>query len=110
MPATAGQRALSAGLQALQRVYPSTWGFGDATWEASAALLRPGDPRELDEPVRQMLMTVETSALPDPRPERGDYLTRGSASHRILQVDHDEDTAISTFLLSAGNGAGAGDS
>lgn len=105
MTATAGQRALSAGLRALQKVHPSRWAFGGRSWTGVTALLRPGDPRQLDEPTAKLQLTVETCVLPTPAPEGGDYLRNGTKSHRILRVDHDATSGTSTFVLTAADAA-----
>lgn len=101
MSVTAGQRALSAGLRALQKVHPSRWSFGGRSWTGVTALLRPDDPRQLEEPDAKLQHVVETSLLSKPLPEGGHYLRRGAASHRIIRVDHDQDTGVSTFILAA---------
>jgi hypothetical protein len=78
-----------------------SWSFGGVAFAGVASTLRPDDPRMAGSGDRMIEVQALTSSLPDPAPQRGNELTRGTRHHRIARADTDDATGYTTFLVSA---------
>jgi len=99
MPSNA-QQAFAEGFCALLADHGLSWSFAYATFDGIVSPLKPNDPRMSGSSDRLFEVRALTSALPNPRPARGDVIATSGKYHRITRpLDDDLSTGITTILV-----------
>lgn len=98
---TPAQEAFAEGFAALAEIHATTWIFGGSSFSGVASPIKPDDPRMSGSPDRLFVVEAKTSEL-SPRPARGDELVRGSTYYRVVRIDREFATGLTTILVAEG--------
>jgi hypothetical protein len=94
------QSALAEGVAALADVQGNPlWTYGAGSFSAPASLLKPDDPRLKGASDRVFEIIVPTALLPEPAPKQGVELSRSGKFHRVVRVDQDATTGLTSILV-----------
>lgn len=97
---TPAQDAFAEGIAALSEAQGEPlWAYGASSFRAPASPLQPDDPRLKGASDRVFEIIVPTALLPEPKPKQGVELSRSGAFHRVVRIDHDAVTGLTSILV-----------
>lgn len=96
---TPAQEAFAEGFADLTADHGTPWSFGGVVFTGVASALKPDDPRLLGSLDRLLEIVAITATAPALK--KGDELLRDERYHRVVRVDPDSASGISSILITA---------